>query len=77
MLQHATQLFYSRKSVDMILTVIFVVLMMFWLFYGGWATWNGPAPNPIAFGGTIIPWLCVAILGWIIFGGGSLPLPPR
>jgi hypothetical protein len=57
----------------MILCVIFVVLMMFWLFYGGWSVYSGPSPNPILFGGTIIPWLCVAILGWVVFGGGVIP----
>lgn len=53
----------------MILTVIFVVLMMFWLFSGYAA--NQPTPPtwaPLANG--LIPWLCVAILGWVVFGGG-------
>ena len=49
----------------MILCVIFVVLMMFWLFFGSYTNWN-PA-SPIALSNTLIPWLCVAILGWLIF----------
>ncbi len=53
----------------MILCVIFVVLMMFWLFGGCYWTWD-PA-RPAVIGNTLIPWLCVAILGWIIFGGGG------
>lgn len=54
----------------MILTVIFVVLMMFWLFGGGYAVYNGPSPNPVVFGtNTLIPWCCVAILGWVLFNG--------
>lgn len=57
----------------MILCVVFVVLMMFWLFGGGYYVYNGPSPNPVAFGtGTLIPWLCVAILGWILFGGAGI-----
>ncbi len=58
----------------MILTVVFVVLMMFWLFCGSYPMWGeGPPHRGIALGGSIIPWLCVAILGWIVFGGDSAP----
>jgi hypothetical protein len=54
----------------MIWLVIWVVLMMFWLFGGGYHAYNTPNGNPIVFGtGTLIPWICVAILGAIIFGG--------
>jgi hypothetical protein len=55
--------------------VVFVVLMMFWLFGGGYYTYG--APNfPVAFGtGTLIPWLCVAILGYELYGGASPPRP--
>ncbi len=61
----------------MILCVIFVVLMMFWLFGGGYVAYQGDRFNPVIFGGgTLIPWLCVAILGWILFGGGTFPQPP-
>lgn len=57
----------------MILCVIFVVLMMFWLF-AGWQ-YSQPSPPQWAAGAnSIIPWLCVAILGWIVFNG--LPGPP-
>lgn len=51
----------------MILCVIFVVLMMFWLFFGCYSGWN--PQQPILIGNTLIPWLCVAILGWILFQG--------
>ena len=49
----------------MILCVIFVVLMMFWLFGGCYWNWN--PQTPAALGNTLIPWLCVAILGWLTF----------
>jgi hypothetical protein len=50
--------------------VIWVVLMMFWLFFGCWWTWE--PQRPAALGSTIIPWLCVLILGLILFGA----IPP-
>lgn len=50
----------------MIWLVIWVVLMLFWLFFGCYLTW---APDrPAALGTTVIPWLCVLILGLIVFG---------
>lgn len=52
----------------MILCVIFVVLMMFWLFFGCYHSWNPQQPDAIL-GNTVIPWACVAILGWIVFNG--------
>jgi hypothetical protein len=46
--------------------VVWVVLMMFWLFFGCWWGWNPAAPAGL--GNTLIPWLCVLILGLIVFG---------
>ncbi len=46
--------------------VIWVVLMILWLFGGCYTSWNPAAPA--ALGNTIIPWLCVLILGLIMFG---------
>jgi hypothetical protein len=40
--------------------------MMFWLFFGCYWSWE-PA-KPAMLGTTIIPWLCVLILGLVIFG---------
>lgn len=54
----------------MIWLVIWVVLMMFWLFFGCW--WGYDAGRPIALGNTIIPWLCVLILGLVVFGALSV-----
>ncbi len=53
----------------MIWLVIWVVLMMFWLFFGCWSGWD-PA-KPYGLGTTIIPWLCVLILGLVVFGAVS------
>ena len=54
--------------------VIWVVLMMFWLFYGCYTTWEPGRPYGV--GTTVIPWLCVPILGLIVFGAvdGARPL---
>lgn len=51
------------------LMVIFVVLMCLWLFGGCYISWNPTSPG-VAIGGTIIPWACVAIIGYVLFGGG-------
>lgn len=55
-----------ERDMPMIWLVIFVVLMIFWLFFGAYVSWD-PA-RPQAMGTTIIPWLCVAILGLVVFG---------
>ncbi len=52
---------------------IWVVLMIFWLFFGCWSTWD--AARPVGVGTTIIPWLCVLILGLILFGAISVEQP--
>jgi hypothetical protein len=58
-----------------ILEVIFVVFMIFWFLGGGYTSYRENAFNPVVFGtGTLIPWACVAILGWVLFGGNSPPM---
>ena len=53
----------------MIFVVIWVVLMMFWFFFGLWYGYNGPEPERMGrVGGSFIPWLCVLILGMFLFG---------
>jgi hypothetical protein len=51
----------------MIWCVIWTVLMIFWLLYGGYTTWD--PQRPAVLGSTLIPWACVLILGLILFGG--------
>jgi hypothetical protein len=55
----------------MVWLVIWVVLMMFWLFFGCYTTWEPTRPYVI--GTTIIPWLCVLILGLVLFGAIDRP----
>lgn len=53
----------------MIWIIVWVVLMIFWLFGGCYLSWE---PNrPAILGTTIIPWLCVFILGLVVFGAIS------
>lgn len=52
--------------------VVWVVLMMFWLFGGGYTTYNSPNANPMYFGAyCLVPWLCVLLLGLLYFGAIS------
>lgn len=53
--------------------VVFVVLMILWLFCCGGACYypHGQCPPPMLWGSFLIPWLCVAILGYIVLGGGG------
>jgi len=52
--------------------VVWVVLMMFWLFGGGYTVYSGPNGSPIYFASyCLIPFLCVLILGLILFGAIS------
>ncbi len=53
-------------------TTVWVVLMLFWLFFGCWWGYTGaPADRPGRFGSALIPWLCVALLGAMLLGGLS------
>lgn len=52
----------------MILMVVYVVAMMFWLFSGCYVGYDATKPHMLV-GNTLIPWACVAILGWKMFGG--------
>jgi hypothetical protein len=49
-----------------IFVVVWVVLMIVWLFGGCYWTWN--PTQPAVLGNTIIPWLCVLIIGLATFG---------
>lgn len=49
-----------------ILEVVFIVLMLIWFFIGGYISYEPLRPNTII--GHLLPWFCVAILGYTIFG---------
>ena len=49
--------------------ILFWVLMIFWLLFGLW--WNGDqfkAGNYGIFGGNLLLFLLLALLGWRVFG---------
>lgn len=53
--------------------VVWVVLMLFWLFFGCATTWDPVKPRSV--GLVLIPWLCVALLGAILFGAVDIGVP--
>ncbi len=56
--------------------VIWVVLMMFWFFFGCWWGYSGPEPDRMGrIGSALIPFLCVLILGLLMFGAVSAGSP--
>lgn len=48
---------------------IWVVLMILWLFFGCYISWEPAKPHMV--GSVLIPWACVLILGLILFGAVS------
>lgn len=55
----------------MIWMVIWVVLMMFWLFGGGYLIYRADPTRPYLVGNVLVPWLAVLLLGLIVFGALS------
>jgi hypothetical protein len=51
----------------MIWIIVWVVLMVLWLFGGGYILYT-PEQGPKSVGNHILAWLCVAILGAFVFG---------
>ncbi len=56
------------------LAVIFVVLMILALFGVGWGAYGSPPADRPRSAGWFILWLCVAILGWVLFNGAQVPI---
>ena len=54
--------------------IVFIVLMVIWLVFGIYWGWK-PA-EPAALGNTLIPWACVAILGYCLFNGVGVVIRP-
>lgn len=53
--------------------IIFIVLMLFALFGGGWGNYDSASGRFgfRAWSGFFILWCCVAILGYLFLGGGA------
>lgn len=50
--------------------VVFVVLMVLWLFGGAYGNYTDPQgfKFPVFVSSSLVPWVCVAILGWLVLG---------
>lgn len=57
----------SPVETTMIRMVVWVVLMVIWLIFGCYIGYD--PVRPVIVVGTLIPWACVAILGWCLFKG--------
>lgn len=50
-------------------SVLFWILMLAWLFFGGWFLWqHGASPAWDHIGYAAVPWCCIALLGWQTYG---------
>lgn len=50
----------------MSIALLFWVIMIIWLLFGLWS--NYPTGGVKGFGGTLIEWIVIALLGWAVFG---------
>jgi hypothetical protein len=51
---------------SLIALIVRIILIVLWLVFGCWYSW---APDkPYGVGTTLIPWVCVLILGLFVFG---------
>lgn len=44
--------------------ILFWMLMILWLFLGGYANWG----NHVYVGASLLLWVIIALLGWQVFG---------
>ena len=50
---------------------LFWLLMILWIVFGAYSTWPGPGAGRAAllpFGGSLLLWILLALLGWHDFG---------
>ncbi len=47
--------------------LMFYILMLIWLVFGFWSNW-GPTPNWPIFGGNLLLFILLLLLGWHEFG---------
>jgi hypothetical protein len=52
------------------LSILFWVLMILWLIFGFWVSYEAGTVYPWRRGGGhLLTWILLAILGWKVFGG--------
>lgn len=55
--------------------IVWIILMIIWLFGGSYSVLNAPTPDHrIWITNSIIPWVCVLILGLFFFGAFGVPV---
>jgi hypothetical protein len=58
----------SMRSREMTLSFLFWLLMILWLIFGFWQ-WRPTAPaNYAPFGGHLLLWVLLFLIGWRVFG---------
>ncbi len=55
------------STTAIVLLVVWIMFMVFWLVFGCSTNWDPTKPRVIL-GSTVVPWVCVFILGLIVFG---------
>ena len=59
----------NAGNTHLILLVVFIVVMLLWLLAGvEWGGLVGPEPAYRRVGGGLLPWIAVAILGYLVLG---------
>ena len=57
------------------LMIVWVVLMIIWVIFGCSSNWDPAKPRML--GNTLIPWVCMLILGIVLFWGEPAKIPMR
>lgn len=50
------------------IALLFCLLMLLWLVFGATLAWPRDPANRYAFGGSLLLWVLLALLGWKVFG---------
>lgn len=50
------------------IALLFWLLMLLWLVFGATLAWPRDPANRYAFGGSLLLWVLLALLGWKVFG---------
>jgi len=48
--------------------LLFWILMLIWLLLGAWVGYSTGGNYFVHAGGSLLPWLCMLVLGWQTFG---------
>lgn len=54
-------------SIGFLFWLLMVLWLIFGIFYPSWGVWG------VAFGGNLLLWIIIALLGWKVFGAAIHP----